>query len=37
MIDNSLLDWILAGFALLILLSGLVMLLSGVKGMSDKM
>lgn len=33
---NSSLDWILGGFALLILLSGLVMLLSGVRKMGDK-
>lgn len=30
---NSLLDWILGGLALLILLSGLLMLLNGVRKM----
>lgn len=33
---NSSLDWVLGGLALLILLSGLVMLLNGVRKMGDK-
>lgn len=33
---NSSLDWILGGLAFLILFSGLVMLLNGVRKMSDK-
>jgi hypothetical protein len=33
---NSFSDWILGGLALLILLSGLFMLLNGVRKMGDK-
>lgn len=36
MMENSWMDWVLGGLALLILLSGLIMLLSGVKGMNDQ-
>lgn len=32
---NSTMDWVLGGVALFILISGLVMLLSGVKEMND--
>jgi hypothetical protein len=36
MATNTLLDWTLGGLALLILIGGLLMLLSGVREMGDK-
>jgi hypothetical protein len=37
MAANTILDWILGGVAFGILIGGMLMLFSGVKGMSDKL
>ncbi|WP_206816667.1 NAD synthetase [Chroococcus sp. FPU101] len=34
--DNTLMDWVLGGVALVIVLSGLLMLLNGVREMGKK-